>query len=63
MEDPGRVYLAPESLSGGLMHGPHLDVFSLGAIAYHVFSGQAPADSAIELHEKLREGPGHAPGA
>ncbi|MGH8607052.1 MAG: protein kinase domain-containing protein, partial [Gammaproteobacteria bacterium] len=39
-------------------HGPHLDVFSLGAIAYHVFSGQAPADSIVELHEKLRVGPG-----
>ncbi|MGI8782578.1 MAG: NERD domain-containing protein [Acidobacteriota bacterium] len=58
VQDPGRVYLAPESSSDGLMHGSHLNVFSLGAIAYHVFSGQAPADSAIDLHDKLRIGPG-----
>ncbi len=58
VEDLGRVYLAPEHTWGDLAHGPHLDVFSLGAIAYQVFSGQLPADSAIELHEKLRTGPG-----
>ena len=49
---------APEIIWGDLAHGPHLDVFSLGAIAYHVFSGQPPADSAIDLHGKLRAGPG-----
>jgi serine/threonine protein kinase len=58
VEDPGRAYLAPESAWGDLDHGPHLDVFSLGAIAYHVFSGQAPAASIQELHDKLRAGPG-----
>lgn len=58
VEDPGRVYLAPESSWGDLAHGPHLDVFSLGAIAYHVFSGQPPATSSIDLHDKLRAGPG-----
>ncbi|MGH8533517.1 MAG: protein kinase domain-containing protein [Gammaproteobacteria bacterium] len=58
VEDRGRVYLAPESTCGEPAHGPHLDVFSLGAIAYHLFSGQPPADSVIELHEKLRVGPG-----
>ena len=58
VEDLGRVYLAPENTWGDLAHGPHLDVFSLGAIAYHAFSGQPPADSTIELHDKLRAGPG-----
>jgi serine/threonine protein kinase len=58
VEDLGRVYLAPENNWGDLAYGPHLDVFSLGAIAYHVFSGQPPANSAIELHDKLRAGPG-----
>ncbi len=58
VEDLGLVYIAPESTWGDLAHGPHLDVFSLGTIAYHVFSGQPPADSAITLHEKLRVGPG-----
>ena len=52
VEDLGRVYLAPENTWGDLAHGPHLDVFSLGAIAYHVFSGQPPANSVIELHRK-----------
>jgi serine/threonine protein kinase len=58
VDDPGRVYLAPESTWGAHAHGPHLDVFSLGAIAYHVFSGQPPASSSLELHERLRAGPG-----
>src|SRR5262249_36482597 len=34
--------------------GTYLDVFSLGAIAYHVFTGQPPAQSVAELGEKLR---------
>ena len=54
----GRVYIAPENTWGDLAHGPHLDVFSLGAIAYHVFSGQPPAASSLDLHDKLRAGPG-----
>ncbi|MGH8581170.1 MAG: protein kinase domain-containing protein [Gammaproteobacteria bacterium] len=58
VEDRGRIYLAPESTWGEPAQGPHLDVFSLGAIAYHLFSGQAPADSVVESHEKLRVGPG-----
>ena len=58
VEDFGRVYLAPETASGEFIQGPHVDVFSLGAIAYHVFAGQPPASSAIELHDKLRSGPG-----
>jgi serine/threonine protein kinase len=62
VEDPGRVYLAPESSwqqeNDGVGNGPHSDVFSLGAIAYHIFSGQPPAATSIELHEKLRAGPG-----
>ena len=34
--------------------GEHLDVFSLGAIAYHVFSGVPPANR-LELCEQARE--------
>ena len=58
VEDPGLVYLAPETTRADATHGPSLDVFSLGAIAYHVFSGQAPAGSVLELAEKLRLGQG-----
>ena len=54
----GLVYLAPETSSADATHGPSLDVFSLGAIAYHVFSGQPPAGSVLELTEKLRIGQG-----
>lgn len=31
------------------------DVFSLGAIAYHIVSGRAPAGSAAELNQILTE--------
>lgn len=58
VEDPGLVYLAPETTRADATHGPSLDVFSLGAIAYHVFSGQPPAGSVLELTEKLRIGQG-----
>lgn len=58
VEDPGLVYLAPETTLADSTHGPSLDVFSLGAIAYHIFSGQAPAASVLELVEKLRQGQG-----
>jgi len=58
VEDLGLVYLAPETMRADPTHGPSLDVFSLGAIAYHVFSGQPPAGSVLELAEKLRQGQG-----
>ncbi|WP_028998079.1 BREX system serine/threonine kinase PglW [Azohydromonas australica] len=58
VEDPGLVYLAPEALRSETAPGPALDVFSLGALAYHVFSGQPPAASLLELQQKLRAGPG-----
>lgn len=58
VEDPGLVYLAPETTRADTTHGPSLDVFSLGAIAYHVFSGQPPAGSVLELTEKLCIGQG-----
>ncbi|MQM31768.1 MAG: hypothetical protein CRU78_15100 [Candidatus Accumulibacter phosphatis] len=58
VEDPGLVYLAPETSQSEAQHGPSLDVFSLGAISYHVFSGRPPASSVLDLAEKLRIGQG-----
>jgi serine/threonine protein kinase len=58
VEDPASVFLAPESFWDGSSVGPHLDVFSLGAIAWQLFTGQAPAADTVELQEKLRNGNG-----
>jgi serine/threonine protein kinase len=55
VEDVSAVYLAPElSIDEGIV-GEHLDIFSLGAIAYSLFSGEAPATNVLELSNKLRE--------
>ena len=58
VEDPGLIYLAPETTRADPAQGPSLDVFSLGCIAYYIFSGQPPAESVLELDGKLRIGQG-----
>lgn len=58
VEDATTVYMAPETLTDPESLGEHLDVFSLGAIAYHVFSGQPPASNGLELTQKVRDGKG-----
>ncbi|NUB25304.1 BREX system serine/threonine kinase PglW [Azospirillum brasilense] len=58
VEDPAKVYIAPEALRGGPESGPHHDVFSLAAIAYHLFTGQPPAASPLDLATRLRAGGG-----
>lgn len=58
VEDPGLVYLAPETTRADPAHGAELDVFSLGCLTYLIFSGQPPATSTLELATKLRLGPG-----
>ena len=55
VDDVSTAYMAPEVISDDNSVGEHLDVFSLGAIAYHIFSGSAPASNGIELSNKLRE--------
>jgi serine/threonine protein kinase len=55
VEDASTAYMAPEAVSDEGSVGEHLDVFSLGAIAYHLFSGVAPATNGLELSNKLRE--------
>ncbi|MHC4176995.1 MAG: BREX system serine/threonine kinase PglW, partial [Planctomycetota bacterium] len=55
VEDASTAYMAPEAVSGEGTTGEHLDVFSLGAIAHHLFSGEPPAVNGLELSNKLRE--------
>lgn len=45
------VYLAPESLRSPA--GEHLDVFALGAIAFHIFTAQPPASSLVDRQVHL----------
>ena len=58
VEEPSTVYMAPESLSERSTSDEQADVFSLGALAYQLFSGEPPAAGFVELAEKLREGKG-----
>lgn len=47
------VYLAPEVISTGEFDAARIDIFSLRAIAYHLFFGEPPAGSREELQQKL----------
>jgi serine/threonine protein kinase len=47
-------YLAPEAITVADADAQLLDVFSLGAIAYLVFTGQPPATSLSALTERLQ---------
>jgi serine/threonine protein kinase len=53
IEAVAAVYLAPETMKATDAAGETLDVFSLGAVAYHLFSGRPPATHPIELQAKL----------
>lgn len=55
VEDSSTAYMAPEAVLDTDDPGEHLDVFSLGALAYHVFTGVPPAGSSLELADKLRQ--------
>ena len=53
VEESAWVYMAPEAITERGATGEQLDVFSLGAIAYHLFSGRPPAASLVEMTERL----------
>jgi serine/threonine protein kinase len=55
IESPAAVYLAPEALLERGSTSEAMDVFSLGAIAYHLFSGQAPAATFYKMMDRIRE--------
>ncbi|MGK7952972.1 MAG: BREX system serine/threonine kinase PglW [Xenococcaceae cyanobacterium] len=54
VDDVSTAYIAPEALANEAIVGEYLDVFSLGAIAFYLFSGQPPASNGLELSQKLR---------
>lgn len=58
VDDPGLIYLAPELIGANAQNGVAADVFSLGCLAWLIFSGQPPAASSHELNERVRRGPG-----
>ena len=53
-EETTKVFMAPETFVDGDTLGEHHDIFSLGAVCYQLFTGQAPAESPLALAEKLR---------
>jgi serine/threonine protein kinase len=62
-EESSLVYLAPESVLDPRGRDPMADVFSLGAISFHIFSGKPPAANAAELNQLLTEHKGLPLGA
>lgn len=52
------VYAPPEVIAGHGYDATSIDVFSLGALSYAIFSGQHPADDVEQMLEKCRTGPG-----
>ena len=49
------VYMAPEAIADQRLVTEASDIFSLGAIAYHLFASRPPASSPSELARILRE--------
>ncbi|MBK1646158.1 serine/threonine protein kinase [Thiocapsa imhoffii] len=62
LQEEAGPYLAleahAEAWGGATSDSVSLDVFSLGAIAYLLFTGQPPAASDLELQDKLSNGKG-----
>lgn len=55
IDNQSRIYLAPEALSNPREVTQAADIFSLGAIAFHLFAGQPPAADPLQLVQKLIE--------
>ena len=55
VEAQALVYMSPESLSDSRKVTEASDVFSLGAIAFHLFASRPPATNPTELAKILRD--------
>ena len=55
VEAQSLVYMSPEALSDSRKVTEASDVFSLGAIAFHVFASRPPASNPTELAKILRD--------
>src|SRR5262249_41894659 len=49
------AYMAPEALHDPKLATEAPDFFSLGAIAFHLFSGRPPGESVAAVHKALAE--------
>ena len=58
LESQQLVYIAPEALVGVKHISEAADVFSLGAIAYHLFANKPPAANTTELSRLLMDNKG-----
>lgn len=55
VDEPVQCYMAPEAVRADERIGPQVDVFGVGALAFLVLTGSAPASSALELADKIRQ--------
>lgn len=51
--EPAAAYQAPELFHNPAGHAVVTDLFSLGALAYYLFTGHAPAQDGIDLQQRL----------
>ncbi|MGB5831657.1 MAG: protein kinase, partial [Thiohalocapsa sp.] len=58
IQEEAGPYLALEAHSQTDTDSVYLDIFSLGAVAYLLLSGKPPAESDLELQDKLSRGTG-----
>ncbi len=53
VEDSSAVYLSPEAQRDPFCDALSQDVFSLGALAYYLFTGQTPAPTPLEMTQRV----------